>query len=123
MLTHLLAAERRRDLLTRAEQARTATPVRPRVRRAALAAILPAALAAVVLPSPAQAGTVHTLSDGTLLYSDSTVQGERNQVTMRSVGGRIVISDTAIVGTSTSRCKIFNGDLECASAPSVRSRC
>jgi hypothetical protein len=119
-LSHQLAGERRRDLMTEADRARSAAPARRRARRAVLAAVLPTALAAAVLPSAAQAGTAFSLSDGSLLYSDSTPTGERNNVTMRSVNGKIVISDTTPLGTATSQCKVFNGDLECASHQSVR---
>jgi Ca2+-binding RTX toxin-like protein len=83
-----------------------------------LAAALPALLAAVALPAAADAGTASTLPGGALLYSDAA--SERNDVTMRFAGGKIVITDTAPPRTETSQCKIVNGDLECAPSADVR---
>jgi len=119
LLTHQLAGERQRDLMTEAARARSTAPARRRACRAVLAAVLPTALAAAVLPSAAQAGTV-SLSGSTLLYVDESAAGEQNNVTIRSVNGKIVIADTAVVRSNTSQCKVFNGDLECASASQVQ---
>ncbi len=92
---------------------------RPRIGRRTLpAVVLAASLAAVVLPSAAQAG-VATVSGSTLTYADTSSAGERNNVRASFVNGKIVISDTAIARTGTDQCKIFNGDLECNAVASV----
>jgi Ca2+-binding RTX toxin-like protein len=116
-LTRQLGAERRRDLITEAEHARAAAPAHRRLRRALLAAALPAALAAAALPAAAQAGTADLSGSGTLLYNAGF---ERNEVTMRFVAGKVVITDSAGVRTNTSQCQVFNGALECASPEHVQ---
>lgn len=88
-------------------------------RRTRLAAALPALLAAVALPAVAQAGTASTLPDGTLLYVDVD-HSERNDVTLRLSGGKVLLTDTAPVRTATGQCTVVNGNLECASPTAVR---
>jgi Ca2+-binding RTX toxin-like protein len=74
-------------------------------RRAMLAAALPAALAAVALPSAAQAASVGVdTSQGVLLYSDAG-EHESHQISVFDNGGRIRIADTQPLDT-----KFFLGD-------------
>jgi hypothetical protein len=89
---------------------------RPRIGRRTLpAVVLAAGLAAVALPSAAQAG-VADFSNGTLVYSDTSSPNQRNDVTVRPANGKIMISDTGPISSNTSQCKVFNGELECDAA-------
>jgi len=93
---------------------------RRRTRRALLATALPAVLAAVALPSAAEAGSVSLSSTGALSYLDNA-NNENNDVSLRVEGNEIVITERgARITTSTSACEVFN--LERAECPVNVSR-
>lgn len=85
-----------------------------RTRRALLAAALPAVLAAAALPSAAQAGTAEVTDAGASdVASYVANDGETNQVSVRVVGSKLVISDSAPI-TARNGCTLnSNGDAEC----------
>ena len=88
----------------------TPARLRGRTRRALLAAALPATLAAIALPSAADAASV-TLSSGALFVDGGS---EANNVTLRVDGDSIVVSDAAGVTTSSGTCaRISSATVRC----------
>jgi hypothetical protein len=86
---------------------------RRRIRRALVAALIPAALAATALPAVAQAGTVEEAAGGTLLYRAAA--GEINNVSVTNpLSSAIEIRDLTGITSRTSLC---------AQASSIRVRC
>jgi RTX calcium-binding nonapeptide repeat (4 copies) len=85
---------------------------RRRTRRALLAAALPAALAAVALPSAANAATATGVNaSGVVGYS--AAPGELNNVRVNVSGTKLVISDVAPI-TARAGCTLnAQGDAEC----------
>lgn len=85
-----------------------------------------AALAATALAAPtaANAATIsHNATTNTYTYVDDTPAGEGNAVVARMVGSKLVISDKVAQRSTTSRCVVFNGTLECnASAARLELR-
>jgi len=87
---------------------------RRRTRRALIAAALPAALAALVLPAAADAGTaavIRASANGVLGYT--AADGEVNNVRVSVSGNKLVISDSAPI-TARNGCTLnLVGDAEC----------
>jgi Ca2+-binding RTX toxin-like protein len=83
----------------------TPARLRGRTRRAVLAAALPAAIAAVVLPASAHAGAVSMSRDGANLFYNANSGAERNDVTVRANNAtQLVITDSAGVTGDTNIC-------------------
>jgi serralysin len=90
----------------------TPARLRGRPRRLLLAAALPAALAAAALPSAAQAGTAEVVDAGASdVASYVANDGETNQVAVRVIGSKLVISDGTAPITARNGCTL-NGNRE-----------
>lgn len=72
--------------------------------------------AAVVLAAPAAAGAAsvgYDQANDTIVYTDVT-NSDSNQVTVKMVGTKLVISDVVAQTSSTSRCVVAGAAVECA---------
>jgi hypothetical protein len=90
-----------------------------RLRRAALGAVLPAAVAAFALPAAAQASVVG-LNNGELQYFQTTDQP--NSVVMRNVGNTVRVENSTGITSFPSACqRVLTEVISCPAGQVVRA--